>query len=103
MAKGTTRTTREEIEVGSGQLVEQVRRLIREGNVRQLRIVAQDGEVELEIPLTVGVLAGGAVALAAPWLGVLGVIAALATDITIEVEREEEEPPPRPEPPKAEA
>ena len=76
---------------------------MREGDVRQLRIVAEDGGTELEIPLTVGVLAGGAVALAAPWLGVLGVIAALASRVRIEVEREEEEPPALPEPPKADA
>ena len=60
------------------------------------------------MPLTIGVLAGGVVALAAPWLAVLGVIAALVKHVKIEVEREEagsEEAgaPALPEPAKTEA
>ena len=98
MAEDTTRTIREEIEVGGGQLVEQVKHLIHEGNVRSIKIIAQDGETQLEMPLTIGVLAGGAVALAAPWLAVIGVIAALVKHVKIEVEREEEGTPALPEP-----
>ncbi|WP_037284046.1 DUF4342 domain-containing protein [Rubellimicrobium mesophilum] len=98
MAEDERRTIREEIEVGGGQLVEQVKHLIREGNVRSLKIVARDGETQLEVPLTIGVLAGGAVALAAPWLAVVGVIAALVKHVRIEVEREEEGTPALPEP-----
>jgi hypothetical protein len=54
------------------------------------------------------VLAGGAVALAAPWLAVLGVIAALVKHVKIEVERdeagsEEAGAPALPEPEKTEA
>jgi hypothetical protein len=59
------------------ELVEQVKHLIHGGNVRRLKIFAEDGETKLEMPLTIGVIAGGAVALAAPWLAVPGVIAAM--------------------------
>jgi hypothetical protein len=48
--------------------------------------------VSLELPLTVGVIAGGALVLAAPWLAVLGAIAAFVTKAKIEVEREPETP-----------
>lgn len=102
MAEETGRTIREEIEVGGAQLVEKVKHLIREGNVRQLRILAEDGETKLEMPLTIGVIAGGAVALAAPWLAVLGVIAALVKHVKIEVEREAETPE-LPEPPQVQS
>jgi len=102
MAEEPKRTVLEEIEVGGGQLVEKVKHLIREGNVRQLRIKAEDGDTQLEMPLTIGVLAGGAVALAAPWLAVLGVVAALVKHVKIEVEREEAEAPALPEPEKVE-
>ena len=102
MTDETKRTIREEIEIGGNQLVEQVKHLIHEGNVRSLKIVAQDGETQLEVPLTIGVLAGGAVALAAPWLAVIGVIAAMVKKVRIEVEREEETPAlPEPEAAKA--
>lgn len=88
------RTIVEEIEVAGNQLVDRVKDILQEGNVRQLRIKASDGDVYLETPLTIGVIAGGAVALAAPWLAVLGVIAALVARVSIEIEREtdEEEP-----------
>jgi hypothetical protein len=89
----------EEIEVAGGQLVDQVKRLIREGNVRQLKIAAQDGDFSLEVPMTFGVIAGGAVALTAPWLAVLGVIAAMVAKVKLEVERDapaDPAPPPAP-------
>jgi hypothetical protein len=73
------RTFTEEIEVLGDQLVQQVKELLEEGNVRQLRIRASDGDIVLETPLTFGVVAGGAVALAAPWLAILGALAAFVT------------------------
>jgi len=85
------RTFTEEIEVMGNQLVDQVKDLLKEGNVRQLRIKASDGDVVLETPLTFGVVAGGAVALAAPWLAILGAIAAFITHAQIEIVREVED------------
>jgi len=82
------KTFTEEIEIAGNQLVERVKELVEEGNVRQLRIKSADDDVFLEIPLTIGVIAGGAVALAAPWLAVLGAFAALITRAKIEVVRE---------------
>jgi Domain of unknown function (DUF4342) len=80
----------EEIEIAGNQLVAKVNSLLAEGKVRQLRINAADGDVYLETPLTIGVLAGGAVALAAPWLAILGALAALLTKVKIEIVRESE-------------
>jgi hypothetical protein len=78
----------EEIEIAGSQLVEKVKSLLAEGKVRQLRIKAADGDIYLETPLTIGVIAGGAVVLAAPWLAILGVLAALITRVQIETVRE---------------
>lgn len=86
------RTIREEIEVGGNQLVEKVKHIVHEGNVRSIKITAQDGDVSLELPLTVGVIAGGALVLAAPWLAVLGAIAAFVTKAKLEVERDPDVP-----------
>jgi hypothetical protein len=85
------KTFTEEIEIFGDQLVQKVKDLLAEGNVRQIRIKASDGDIVLETPLTIGVVAGGAVALAAPWLAILGVIAALVTHVTVEVVREVDE------------
>lgn len=83
------RTFTEEIEIAGGQLVDRIKEIIAEGNVRQLRIKAADGDTWLETPLTIGVVAGGVVALAAPWLAIIGVLAALVTRVKVEVVREE--------------
>jgi hypothetical protein len=82
------RTFTEEIEIAGGQLVDRIKEIIAEGNVRQLRIKAADGDTWLETPLTIGVVAGGVLALAAPWLAIIGVLAALVTRVKVEVVRE---------------
>ena len=83
------KTWTEEIEVAGGQLLERIKELIAEGRVRRLRIKAADGSLILEIPLSVGAIAGGAVALAAPLLAVLGAFAALVARAKVEIVREE--------------
>lgn len=91
MTTGEKKTFTEEIEIAGDKLIERIKEIVEEGNVRQLRLKASDGDIVLETPLTIGVVAGGVVALAAPWLAVLGVIAALVTRVTVEVEREIDE------------
>jgi uncharacterized protein DUF4342 len=87
MAETTEQSWTETINAQGGELLEQVKRLLQEGNVR--RIVIKQGEhTVVEIPLTVGV----AGALIAPWLAAAGAIAALITDCSIEVERVGEAP-----------
>jgi Domain of unknown function (DUF4342) len=73
----------ETIETKGGQLVDQVKQLIAEGNVRRVRI-RQKERIVAEFPLTVGVVG----AVLAPVLAAIGAIAALLTECTIEVERE---------------
>ena len=58
-------TFTEEIEVTGQQLLNEINRLIAEGNVHKLNVKSADGEVFLSIPLTGGVVAGGIVALTA--------------------------------------
>ena len=78
----------EDVKVASGHVVDKVRDLIEEGNVR--RISLRKGErVLFEIPLTVGVGAGAAALLTSPLLAAVGAVAALGSDITISVERDD--------------
>jgi len=79
----------EQIEVAGGQVVERVKGLIEEGNVRRLIIRNPEGRTLLEIPLTAGVVVGGAVLWLNPVLAGLGAIAALLARVTIEIVREE--------------
>lgn len=82
------RTIPEEIELAGNQLVEEVRRLVREGNVRRLVVRGKEDRVLLEIPLNAGVAVGGVVALAAPVAAALGALAALLAEVRVEVVRE---------------
>ncbi len=88
-----SRTFIEEIEIAGGQLVEWVGHLLKDGNVRQIRVKAPGGHVLLEAPVTVGVIGGGAVVLAAPWLAILGALAAVVGRVKVEIVRTAETPP----------
>ena len=77
----------EEFEIDSTQLVERVKGLIREGNVRRIILRNQEGHALVEIPLTAGVVVGGAVTLFLPVLAALGAMAALLARVKIQVVR----------------
>src|SRR5947208_8166696 len=77
----------ESVTAAGNQVIETVKNLIHEGNVRRVSI-KQDGRTIAEFPLTFGVV-GAALA---PVLAAVGAIAALVTDCTIEVQRDEDLP-----------
>lgn len=80
----------EKFTVSGNQVVEKVKQLIHEGNIRRVRLV-HDGRTIIEIPLTIGAPAAVAGILAAPLLAAIGAFAALVTECTIEVEKIEKE------------
>ncbi len=81
--------TEEKFTVDGNQLVEKVKQLIHEGNIRRIRLIHK-GRPLIDIPLTVGVPVAAATVLAAPVLAAIGAIAALVTECTIEVEKVDE-------------
>lgn len=81
------RSAVEEIMVSGTELVARVKKLIAAGNVRRLIIKKPDGDVLLEIPLTAGVVAGGAMIALAPVLAAIGALAALVAEVRVEVVR----------------
>jgi hypothetical protein len=85
-------TWTEQIEVKGEELVGQVKRLAAEGKVKRIRIIEPDGDIALEMPLTIGAIAGGAVLIAAPLLALLGALAAFVTKVKIEIVRNGERP-----------
>ena len=82
-------TTTEKFTVSGSQLVEKVKQLIHEGNIRRVRVIHKDKAV-FDIPLTIGAPAAVALIVAAPVLAAIGTFAALVTECTIEVEKIEE-------------
>lgn len=72
----------EEFKVSGEKLLEQVKDLVHQGNVRRITIKNKDGVTLFEIPLTAGLV--GAVLL--PIWAAIGAVAALAASYTIAVE-----------------
>jgi hypothetical protein len=79
--------TRETIAVEGSDLLDQVKHLIHEGNVRRIAVI-HDGHTVMELPVTIGVVG----VLAAPWLAAVGAAVAVLSDCTVEVERDVPEP-----------
>ena len=81
--KKTAQPKTETFEVKGEKLVEKVKEVVREGNVRKIIIKDKSGKSIAEFPLSAGVVG----ALLIPVLAAIGVIAALVTECSITVER----------------
>jgi hypothetical protein len=75
--------TFEQFKVAGKELVEKIRELIHEGNVRRIIIKDEHGHSFMEIPLTVATVG----VLAAPILAAVGAAAALISKCEVVVER----------------
>jgi DNA-binding Lrp family transcriptional regulator len=93
--QGPTRTLTEELELAGKDLIERVKELIEEGNVRRIVIRNAEGRSLIELPLTPGVLVGSVIAILNPWLALLGFAGGVVAKLKVEVIREvDEEVPP---------
>ncbi len=81
------KTFTEEIKVSGEQLVETVKKLVHEANIRRIIIKNEKGNSLLEIPVSVATV--GAIFL--PVVAAVGAIAALVTHCTIVVVKEKQE------------
>ena len=77
--------TKESIKIQGEKLVNKVKELVKEGNVRKISIHEKDGRELMSFPLTLGVVG----AVFAPVLAAVGALAALIGECSITVEREE--------------
>jgi ribosomal protein L2 len=76
----------EKFTVNGDQVVEKVKQLIHEGNIRRVRLI-HEGKTIIEIPLSIGAPVVVAGIMWAPVLAAIGAAAALLTECTIEVEK----------------
>ncbi len=79
----------ERFTVSGSNLVEKVKELIRQGNIRRVRLIHNDKPL-IDIPLSIGAPAAVVVVLAAPLLAALVAIAVLVKECTIEIEKVED-------------
>ena len=77
--------TKESIKIQGEKVLNKVKELVKEGNVRKISIHEKDGKELMSFPLSLGVVG----AVFAPVLAAVGAMAALIGECTITVEREE--------------
>ncbi|MFQ5826998.1 MAG: DUF4342 domain-containing protein [Dehalococcoidia bacterium] len=82
--------SKEQWTVHGSQLVDKVKQLVHEGNIRRMRII-REGRPLLDIPLSLGAPAAAATILVAPVLAALGALAAMISECTIEVEKKDKD------------
>jgi hypothetical protein len=78
----TMKTVWESIKVEGVNVLEKLKEILREGNVRRV-VILQQGRTVAEFPLTAGVVG----AVFAPMLAAIGALIAITQDCTIQVER----------------
>lgn len=83
MSEPQDKTTQEEFKINGRDLVDKVKELVKQGNVRRIIVKDRDGKTLVELPVTIGVVG----VVFAPVLAGLGAIAALVAECTIIVER----------------
>jgi len=77
---------KERFTVSGSNLVEKVKELVHQGNIRRVRLIHEEKAL-IDIPLSIGAPAAAVVVLAAPLLAALAAIAALVKECTIEIEK----------------
>jgi hypothetical protein len=80
-----TTSNKEWFTLNGENLVNKIKELINEGNVRKVTIHDKDGKELMSFPLTIGVVG----AMFAPVLAAVGAVAALIGECRISIEREE--------------
>jgi hypothetical protein len=80
------KTRFEEFRLNGGEILNKVKEILHQGNVRRIILKDEHGKTFMEIPLTVGVVG----AIVAPILAAVGAVAALASNLTIVVEKTED-------------
>ena len=73
----------EEFKVSGGEILNKIKELLHEGNIRRIILKDERGKTFLEIPLTVGIVGAALV----PVVAAVGAIAALVSKLTIVVEK----------------
>ena len=72
------------------KIMEKLKELVREGNIRRIKVI-KDGEVMLNIPLTVGAVGGLLGLMSAPLLVVAGAVVTFGAGCKVELENTEGE------------
>ena len=77
----------EEFNVSGDTLLDKIKELIHQGNIRRIVIKNESGSTLLEIPMTVGLIGGAIGVTIFPFIAAIGAIGALVARLKIVIER----------------
>jgi hypothetical protein len=86
MSREVNMAETEKYTIDGSQVMEKVKQLIHEGNIRRVRLI-HDGRTIIDVPLSIGAPAAMVGIILAPALAAIGAAAALLTECTLEVEK----------------
>ncbi|MEX0778227.1 MAG: DUF4342 domain-containing protein [Balneolales bacterium] len=77
----------EEFKVSGNQLLNRVKQLVKEGNVRRIMVKDRNGRTLIETPLSLGIIGAGGLLVMAPLITAIAGAAIFASDARVIVER----------------
>ena len=80
-------SVKEEFKLTGSEVIEKIKELIHQGNIRRIVLKNDEGKTLIEIPLTLGVVGAALM----PVLAAVGAIAALVAKLTVVVVKDEDE------------
>lgn len=78
----------EQVKAGANEIVENLKALVKEGNVTRIRI-RKDDNIILNLPMTIGVVGTVLGIAAAPWAVIIATITTVGLSCTVEVEKKD--------------
>jgi hypothetical protein len=85
------RSWSEEFEIETERLLDTLKTLVHQANVRRIVIRKDNDDVLLDLPLPAGLLAGGILAIYMPWIAIGTALVGLATRLRVQVIRRGDE------------
>ncbi len=82
-----SKTTVEEFSINGERLLNQLKSLIQQGNVRRIIVKTKDGKKLFELPLTAGIMGGTVGTLLFPVVSAIAVVGVIAIKLNIVIER----------------
>ena len=83
------KTIFEELSKTGQDLIEQVKKLFEEGNIKRVKILSKTGKVLLDLPLNFGMIGLGGAAILHPLLTTIAGVILIAGDAKVIVEKED--------------
>ncbi|OGQ89188.1 MAG: hypothetical protein A2289_04215 [Deltaproteobacteria bacterium RIFOXYA12_FULL_58_15] len=85
------KTWSEVLEIKGSELVDRIKELMGDANVRRVIIRKPNGETMMEVPIVAGAAVAGILAMFSPVIAAVGAMAALIAEVKVEIVRDKKD------------